>query len=108
MSEHIHYLSDDDFEAEVLLSPLPVLLDFWAEWCVPCKRIGPLLDEIAEQYAGRLKVAKMDVDSNPLTPAQFDVRSIPTLVLLKNGNVEETRTGAMQKSQLIAFIDSHL
>ena len=108
MSEHIHYLSDDDFEAEVLLSPLPVLLDFWAEWCVPCKRIGPLLDEIAEQYAGRLKVAKMDVDSNPLTPAQFDVRSIPTLVLLKNGNVEETRTGAMQKSQLITFIDSHL
>ena len=108
MSEHIHYVTDDTFEAEVLQSPLPVLLDFWAEWCSPCKTIAPLLDQIAGQYAGRLKIAKLNIDDNPATPANFAVRSIPTLMLFKNGNVEVTKIGALSKSQLTAFIDSHL
>ena len=108
MSEHIHYVTDDTFEAEVLQSPLPVLLDFWAEWCSPCKMIAPLLDQIAGQYAGRLKIAKLNIDDNPATPANFAVRSIPTLMLFKNGNVEVTKIGALSKSQLAAFIDSHL
>ncbi len=108
MSEHIHYVTDDTFEAEVLQSPLPVLLDFWAEWCSPCKMIAPLLDQIAGQYAGRLKIAKLNIDDNPATPANFAVRSIPTLMLFKNGNVEVTKIGALSKSQLTAFIDSHL
>ncbi|MFT3961146.1 thioredoxin TrxA [Propionivibrio sp.] len=108
MSEHIHYVTDDTFAAEVLQSPLPVLLDFWAEWCGPCKMIAPILDQIAEQYAGRLKIAKLNIDDNPSTPANFAVRSIPTLMLFKNGNVEVTKIGALSKSQLTAFIDSHL
>ena len=108
MSEHIHYVTDDTFEAEVLQSPLPVLLDFWAEWCSPCKMIAPLLEQIAGQYAGRLKIAKLNIDDNPATPANFAVRSIPTLMLFKNGNVEVTKIGALSKSQLPAFIDSHL
>ena len=108
MSEHIHYVTDDTFEAEVLQSPLPVLLDFWAEWCAPCKMIAPILDQIAGQYAGRLKIAKLNIDDNPATPANFAVRSIPTLMLFKNGNVEVTKIGALSKSQLTAFIDSHL
>ena len=108
MSEHIHYVTDDTFEAEVLQSPLPVLLDFWAEWCSPCKMIAPLLHQIAGQYAGRLKIAKLNIDDNPATPANFAVRSIPTLMLFKNGNVEVTKIGALSKSQLTAFIDSHL
>jgi thioredoxin 1 len=108
MSEHIRYITDDTFEAEVLQSSLPVLLDFWAEWCGPCKMIAPVLDEVAGQYAGRLAIAKLNVDENPATPARFAVRSIPTLMLFKNGNVEATKIGALPKSQLVAFIDSYL
>ena len=108
MSDHIHYVTDDTFAAEVLQSPHPVLLDFWAEWCGPCKMIAPILDDIATQYAGRLKIAKINIDDNPATPANFAVRGIPTLMLFKNGNVEATKVGALSKSQLAAFIDSNL
>ena len=108
MSEHIHYVTDDTFSAEILQSPLPVLLDYWAEWCGPCKMIAPVLDEIAQEYAGRLKVAKMNIDDNQATPASYAVRGIPTLMLFKNGNVEATKVGALSKSQLSTFIDSHL
>lgn len=108
MSEHIHYVTDDTFAAEVLQSPQPVLLDFWAEWCGPCKMIAPILDDIATQYAGRLKIAKLNIDENPATPANFAVRGIPTLMLFRNGSLEATKVGALSKSQLIAFIDSHL
>ena len=108
MSEHIHYVTDDSFAADVLQSQQPVLLDYWAEWCGPCKMIAPILDEIAKEYAGRLKVAKLNIDDNQETPASYGVRGIPTLMLFKNGNVEATKVGALSKSQLVAFIDSHL
>ncbi|OQA34360.1 MAG: Thioredoxin [Betaproteobacteria bacterium ADurb.Bin341] len=108
MSEHIHYVTDDSFEAEVLESPQAVLVDYWAEWCGPCKMIAPILDEIAVEYAGRLKVAKLNIDDNQNTPAKFGIRGIPTLMIFKNGNVEATRVGALSKSQLAAFIDSNL
>ncbi len=108
MSEYIHYVTDDSFEAEVLESPQAVLVDYWAEWCGPCKAIAPILDEIAVEYAGRLKVAKLNIDENQNTPARFGIRGIPTLMIFKNGNVEATRVGALSKSQLAAFIDSNL
>jgi len=108
MSEHIHYVTDDTFEAEVLQSPQAVLVDYWAEWCGPCKMIAPILDEIANEYAGKLKVAKVNIDDNQATPAKFGIRGIPTLMLFKNGNVEATKVGALSKSQLTAFIDSNL
>ena len=108
MSEHIHYVTDDTFEEEVLQSQQPVLVDYWAEWCGPCKMIAPILDEIAVQYAGRLKVAKLNIDDNPTTPANYGVRGIPTLMLFKNGNIEATQVGAVAKSKLASFIDSHL
>jgi thioredoxin 1 len=108
MSERIHHVTDSTFEAEVLQSALPVLLDFWAEWCRPCKSVAPILEEIADQYADRLKIAKIDVDNNPATPAKFSIRGIPTLMLFKSGNVEATKVGALSKSQLAEFIDSHL
>ena len=101
-------VTDATFEAEVLKSEVPVVIDFWAEWCGPCKMIAPILDEIAKEYAGKLKVCKLDIDQNPETPAKYGVRGIPTLMLFKNGNVEATRVGAMAKSQLVAFIDSNL
>ncbi len=108
MSEHIHYVTDDSFEADVLQSQQPVLVDYWAEWCGPCKMIAPILDEIAAEYAGKLKVAKVNIDDNQATPAKFGIRGIPTLMIFKNGNVEATKVGALSKSQLAAFIDSNL
>ena len=108
MSAHIHYVTDATFEAEVLQSEQPVLVDYWAEWCGPCKMISPILDEIATEYAGKLKVAKVNIDDNQATPAKFGIRGIPTLMLFKNGNVEATKVGALSKSQLAAFLDANI
>ncbi|MBY0473927.1 MAG: thioredoxin TrxA [Nitrosomonas sp.] len=108
MSQHIHYVTDDNFETEVLQSTAPVLVDYWAEWCGPCKMIAPILDEIAKEYGDRLKVAKLNIDENQLTPPKYGIRGIPTLMLFKNGNIEATKVGALSKSQLTAFIDSHI
>jgi thioredoxin 1 len=108
MSEHIHHVTDDTFEAEVLQAQQPVLVDYWAEWCGPCKMIAPILDEIASEYAGKLKVTKVNIDDNQATPAKFGIRGIPTLMIFKNGNVEATKVGALSKGQLAAFIDSNL
>ena len=108
MSEHIHYVTADTFEAEVLQSPQAVLVEYWAEWCGHCKIIAQILDEIANEYAGKLKVAKVNIDDNQATPAKFGIRGIPTLMIFKNGNVEATKVGALSKSQLAAFIDSNL
>jgi thioredoxin 1 len=108
MSEHIEHVTDASFDSDVLKSDTPVLVDYWAEWCGPCKMIAPVLDEIAREYAGRLKVAKVNIDENQNTPAKFGIRGIPTLMLFKGGNVEATKVGALSKSQLIAFIDSNL
>ncbi|MBU0602272.1 MAG: thioredoxin TrxA [Gammaproteobacteria bacterium] len=108
MSEHIHHVTDASFEAEVVKADLPVLVDYWAEWCGPCKMIAPILDEVARDYAGKLRVAKVNIDENQETPAKFGIRGIPTLMLFKDGNVEATKVGALSKSQLTAFLDSHL
>jgi len=106
MSDKIIQVSDASFEADVINSDIPVLVDFWAEWCGPCKMIAPILDAIAEDYDGKVKIAKMNVDENKEMPSRFNVRGIPTLILFKNGNVETTKVGAVTKSQLTAFIDS--
>lgn len=108
MSAHITYLSDDSFEQEVLQSQIPVLVDYWAEWCGPCKMIAPILDDISKEYEGRIKVAKLNIDENQATPPKYGIRGIPTLMLFKNGNVEATKVGALSKSQLTAFIDSNI
>jgi thioredoxin 1 len=108
MSAGIVSVTDGTFELEVLKSQGPVLVDYWAEWCGPCKMIAPVLEEIARQYGTRLKVAKLNIDENPATPPKYGIRGIPTLMLFKNGNVEATKVGAVSKSQLSAFLDGHL
>ena len=107
MSEIVH-VSDDSFESDVLNSDVPVLVDYWAEWCGPCKMIAPILDEIVGEYAGKLKVAKLNIDENSATPPKYGIRGIPTLMMFKGGDVEATKVGALSKSQLTAFIDSNL
>lgn len=106
MSENIVHVSDASFEQDVLKADGPVLVDFWAEWCGPCKMIAPVLDELSEEYAGKLKIAKLNIDSNTDTAPKYGVRGIPTLIIFKNGQVEATKVGALSKSQLAAFIDS--
>ena len=106
MSDNIINVTDSNFEQEVLSSEIPVLLDYWAEWCGPCKMIAPILNDIADEYSGKIKVAKINIDENPGTPAKFGVRGIPTLMIFKSGSIEATKVGAMSKSQLAAFIDS--
>jgi len=108
VSDKIIHITDDTFEQEVLQSQTPVLVDYWAEWCGPCKMIAPALDQIAAEYAGRLKVAKLNIDENQSTPPKYGIRGIPTLMLFKNGNLEATKVGAVSKSQLAAFIDSNI
>jgi thioredoxin 1 len=104
----IQPVTDDTFEPQVLKSETPVLVDYWADWCSPCKAIAPILDEVAKEYEGRLKIAKINVDENKVTAAKYLVRGIPTLMLFKNGNLEATRVGALSKSQLTAFLDSNI
>ena len=108
MSDTIVYLTDDSFQNEVLESAEPVLVDYWAEWCGPCKMIAPILTEIATEYQGKIKIAKLNIDDNPQTPPKYGIRGIPTLMLFKDGNVEATKVGALSKSQLTAFIDTNL
>ncbi|MCS7101742.1 MAG: thioredoxin TrxA [Burkholderiaceae bacterium] len=108
MSSEIKHVSDATFESEVLKSDRPVLVDYWAEWCGPCRMIAPILDEVAGEYKGRLTVAKLNVDENQQIPAKYGIRGIPTLMLFKNGTVAGTKVGALSKSQLQSFIDSNL
>lgn len=108
MSENTKAISDASFETDVINSEKPVLVDFWAEWCGPCKMIAPVLDEVAKEYSDKLTIAKMNVDENTETPQKFGVRGIPTLILFKGGNVESTKVGALTKSQLTAFLDENL
>jgi thioredoxin 1 len=108
VSDNIVYITDDTFEAEVVNAEKPVLVDYWADWCGPCKMIAPILDEIAEEYKDKVKIAKLNIDENPSTPPKYGIRGIPTLMLFKGGNVEATKVGAVSKSQLTAFIDSNV
>ena len=107
-SGNIVHTTDGDFESDVLNSDKPVLVDYWAEWCGPCKMIAPILDEIAGEYSSSLKVCKLDIDSNQATPAKYGIRGIPTLMLFKDGELEATKVGALSKSQLAAFLDSNI
>jgi thioredoxin 1 len=108
LSSDIVYVTDDSFEQDVLKSEVPVLVDYWAEWCGPCKMIAPILEEIVGEYAGKLKIAKLNIDENSATPPKYGIRGIPTLMIFKDGDVEATKVGALSKSQLTAFIDSSL
>jgi len=108
LSGQIVHITDDSFEEEVTKSDKPVLVDYWADWCGPCKMIAPILDELSDEYSGRIKIAKLNIDENPATPPKYGIRGIPTLMLFKNGNVEATKVGAVSKSQLTAFIDSNI
>jgi thioredoxin 1 len=106
MSQNMSHVTDASFEEDVLKSAGPVLVDFWAQWCGPCKMIAPVLEELADEYAGKLKIVKLDVDANPVTAPKYNVKGIPTLIIFKNGNVEAKKVGALSKSQLAAFIES--
>ena len=108
MTDNILQLADDTFEQEVIKSDVPVLVDYWAEWCGPCKMIAPVLEEIAGEYKGKVKIGKLNIDDNPGIPPSYGIRGIPTLMLFKNGEVEATKVGAVSKSQLTAFIDSNI
>ena len=108
MSEHIHHVTDANFKSEVLESSVPVLVDYWAEWCGPCKMIAPILEDIAKDYSGKLKVAKLNIDDNQKTPGEFGIRGIPTLMLFKGGQVAATKIGALQKSKLIEWVESSI
>jgi thioredoxin 1 len=108
VSDRIIHVTDESFEQEVLKSSNPVLVDYWADWCGPCKMIAPVLDEIADEYEGKIRIAKLNIDQNPDTPPRYGIRGIPTLMLFKEGEVEATKVGAVSKSQLTAFIDSNL
>ena len=108
MSENITHTTDDAFETDVLQADLPVLVDYWAEWCGPCKMIAPILDEISGEYADKVKVCKMDIDANQQTPPKYGIRGIPTLMLFKNGELAATKVGALSKSQLAEFLDSNI
>ena len=107
MSDHITSITDDTFEQEVLKSDVPVLVDYWAEWCGPCKAIGPVLEDVAPNYDGKVRIVKMNIDENPNTPPKYGIRSIPTLMLFENGAVKETKLGALSKNQLTDFLDGH-
>jgi len=107
MSEILH-VTDASFDEDVLKSDVPVLVDYWAEWCGPCKVIAPVLEELADEYDGKMKICKLDIDSNDATPPKYSIRGIPTLMLFKDGNVEATKVGALSKSQLAAFLDSNI
>ena len=108
MSDNIEHVTDQSFDTAVLGADRPVLVDYWAEWCGPCKMIAPILEEIADEYADRVKVCKLDIDENGETPPKYGIRGIPTLMLFKNGTVEATKVGALSKSQLAAFLDSNI
>lgn len=108
MSDAIVQLNDESFDAEVIQSEQAVLVDFWAEWCGPCKMIAPILDEVSEEFSGKIKVGKLNVDHNSLTPPKYGIRGIPTLLIFKNGEVVGTKVGALSKTQLTEFINEHI